>query len=233
MAPGFTEAVVGLAGLNIRKGDFSTAIAALKPVVQQRPGLIQAWLLLADAYRGQGNLDDALAVYRRLSEMFPKNAQSPFLMGLILVQQKKPDEARQAFGKTLELAPDYLPALEQLVNLDLAGKQFPVAIQRVQDAVTRAPKAPGPQLLLAKIYLAQNDAAKAETALQKAIELQPDSPTAYFLLARLYIATNQHQKALANLNEVVAKNPKDVGALVLIGVIKDHQKDYSAARETY
>jgi tetratricopeptide (TPR) repeat protein len=233
MAPGFTDAVVGLAGLNIRKGDFSAAIAALKPVVQQRPGLSQAWLLLADAYRGQGNLDDAIAVYRRLSELFPKNAQSPFLMGLILVQQKKPDEARLMFSKTLELAPDYLPALEQLVDLDLAGKQFPVALQRVQDAVTKSPKAPGPQMLLAKIFLAQNDTGKAEAALQKAIELQPDLPTAYFLLARLYVSTNQHQKALANLNQVLEKNPKNVGAQVLVGVIQDQQKDYVAARAAY
>jgi tetratricopeptide (TPR) repeat protein len=233
MAPGYTDAVVALAALNIRKGNFSAAIVSLKQVVQQRPNLIQAWLLLGDAYRGQGNLDDALAVYRRLTEMFPQNAQSPFLTGLILVQQNKKDEARQAFGKTLELAPGYLPALEGLVNLDLADKQFPAALQRVEELAAKSPKLAGPQLLLAKIFLAQNDSAKAEAALQKAIDLQPDSPTAYFLLARLYLRTNQHQKALANLNLIAAKNPKDVSALVLIAVIHDGQKEYEPARETY
>ena len=70
-------------------------------------------------------------------------------------------------------------------------------------------------------------------ALQKAIELQPDSPTAYLFLAQLYAGANQKDKALADLNQLVARNPKDVGALTLLGMVQDQQKDYAAARDTY
>ena len=233
LAPGFAEAIVVLAELQIRQGELNLAIVALKKLVQQRPDLPQARLLLADAYRGQGNLDEALGAYRQLEAQYPKNPQTPLLTGLVLLQQKKPDDARMEFEKALALAPNYLPALEQLVDLDLTAKQYAAARERVEKQMAKDPKQPGPQLLLAKISLAEKDANGTEAALKKAIELQPDSPNAYYLLARLYLATNQQQKALTNLQEVVAKNPKATGAQMLIGVIHEQQKDYAAARDAY
>ncbi len=233
LAPDFIEARYMLAELSIRKGDLGTAIVALKKVLEQRPGLLQPWILLADAYRAQGNFSDALAVYRRLEAANPKSPLAPLLSGLVLEQQGQLAEARQAFTRAIELAPDSLQALEQLVDLDVRAKEYPAALQRVQSRLAQNPKDAGLQLLLAKIYLAQRDTAQAEAALRKAIELKPDSPTGYLLLARLYLGTDQQEKALANLAEVVAKNPKDAGALMLIGMIHDTQKNYPAARDAY
>jgi len=189
--PGFADAILALAEINIRKGDLSAAIVSLKLLAQQRPDLAQARLLLAQAYAGHGDLDDALTIYRQLEEQYPRNPQTPMMRGLVLLQQNKRDEARKAFDRTRELAPDYLPALEQLVNLDLIEKQYPTAQQRVESEMAKRPESAGAlQPLLAKIYAVQRDAPKAITALQKAIELQPDSPTAYLLLAQLYVGTN-------------------------------------------
>ena len=233
MDPSLADAIALLASINIRKGDLNTAIVSLKQLVQQHPDLPQARLLLADAYRGQNNLDDALATYRQLEASFPRNPQTSLLIGLVLAQQNKTDEARQAFSKALELAPDYAPALEQLVNLDLVEKQYTTARQRVDGQIARTPTLAGPYLLLAKIFFSQQDTKQAEGALKKAIELQPDSRTAYFLLARLYVDSGQQDKALANLQELIAKNPKDVAALMLIALIHDQQRDYPSARDFY
>lgn len=233
LAPDFADAVVLLAGINIRKGNLSPAIVSLKQLIQQHPDIPQARLLLADAYRGQGNLDDALDVYHQLEKQFPANPQAPWLTGLILLQQNKRSEARDAFEHALVLVPDYLPAAEQLVNLDLIDKQYAAARERVEAQMAKNPKRSGPLLLLTKILLAQHDTNQAETTLRKAIELEPDASTAYFMLAQLYVGSNQHGKALANLREVLTKNPKDITALMLTGVIHDQQKDYAAARESY
>jgi len=234
LAPDFTEAIVLLAGINLRRGDPKTAIIALKQLVQQHPdALPQAWILLAEAYRSIGDFDQAIAVYHRVDEARPGNPQTAWLIGLIQVQQGRKDEARQAFEKALELSPDYLPALEQLVDLDTAAKQYPAALQRIDSRVEKNPTVAGLYLLRAKVHVAQQDPNQAEVALRKALELQPDSTTAYLMLARLYEATHQQDKALANLQAVLAKNPKNVEAWMLTAVIQDQRKDYPAARDSY
>ena len=233
LAPNYAEATVALAEISLRKGDVSGTVALLKPLVQQRPDIIQARLLLADAYRAQGNFDDAIAVYAKLETLAPQNPQPSYWKGIALLQQRKPEEARAAFNHALQLAPDFLLALEQLVNLELFGKNYPAAQQLIQKQIDRDPKQAGGYLLQAKIFLAQNDTAQAETALHKGIELQPDSPFAYLLLARLYASSNQIDKALANFQTAAAKNPKNIEALMMIGTLSEKKRDFPAAREAY
>lgn len=233
LAPGFAEATALLGELSLRKGDASGAIALLKPLVQQRPDIIQARFLLADAYRRQGDLPAAIAVYQKIEEQFPRNPQATYWRGIALLQEKKLPAARTAFAHALELAPDFLLALDQLINLDLQEKNFAAAEQRVQAQITRDPKQSGPYILQAKIRLAQNNLTQAESSLHHAIELQPDSPFAYLLLARVYTSSNQLEKALANYRAVIAKNPKDTEALMMTGTLSEKKQDFTAARDAY
>lgn len=234
LAPGMAEAVLLLAELNLQKGDFSAVIVALKPRLQQHPEMVPGWLLLAMAYRGQGNFNDALAIYSQLETQLLKAPQLPLLRGQVLQQQRKTAEARQAYARALELTPESPVALEQLVDLDLLEKKYQPARERVEAHLAGHPALAGySQLLFAKIFLAQNDPVQAEPALKKAIELMPDFQNSYFLLARLYAGTNQQQKALASLQQSVAHNPKDIRALMLIGVINDQLKNYPAAQDGY
>jgi tetratricopeptide (TPR) repeat protein len=231
--PNYADAVLMLAQINLRKGDTASVITSLTQLTTQRPQLAQAHLLLADAYRVQGDLDGALGVYRRLLELYPKDPQSPMLMGLVLLQQNKKSEAHKAFEKALELAPDYLPALEQLVELDVADKQYAAATERVQKQIEKHPKAPEPQLLAAKIYEAKGETNQLEASLLKAIELQPDFRPAYLSLAKIYVASNKYQQALEKLKGVLAGNPNDTTALMQAGMIQSETKNYAAAAASY
>lgn len=233
LAPTFAEAVVLLAGVNITKGDLNSAIIVLKPLIQQRPDLAQPRLLLAEAYRRKNDLDQALVVYRELEQAFPGNPQTSWLAGLVLVQKNNKAEAKQFFEHAVELQPTYLPAVEQLVNLDLGDARYTEARERIEKQITANPKSAAPYLLLAHILVAQKQTDEAESALQKAIALEPSTPNGYLMLARLYIDSHQQQKALANLKEVIAKNPKEVTALMLMGAIYDEEKNTSGAIDSY
>jgi len=194
-------------------------------------------------------------------DLFPKDPQGPFLMGILLAQQNKSTEARQAFEKSLELSPDYLSPLEQIVDLDLLDKQYARATERVKKEMERKPGAAAHWLLLAKIHwaqamgyvskemdktpgparpklrladvpAAQHDVEQAEAALLKALELNPNLRATYLLLAQLYVASNKHQQALDRLAGLVVKT-NDVVALMQIGMIHDQLKHFAAAREAY
>ena len=233
ISPNYLEASIILARLNNRKGDYSSTVLAMKQAVQQKPDSMEAWLLLGDAYRGQGNLNDALGVYREMAKRFPKAPQPPFLTGMIYLMQNKRTEAREAFEQTLTLTSEYPPAVEQLVGLDVAEKNYTAAAQHTEALIAQNPKAAGPHLLMARVDIVQKDFTKAEAELKKAIELQPDAAASYYMLASLYFDTNQHQKALDNISNLLAKNPKDAQAWMLKGVLHDQTKDYAKARESY
>jgi tetratricopeptide (TPR) repeat protein len=229
----YSDAIFLLAQIQIKTGDLNPAIALLKRLIQQQPQIPQAQLLLADAFRNQGNFDNALAVYQGLEKTYPTNSQIPLLMGSTYLQQKNNVEARKDFARTLELDPDNVLAIEQLVNLDVSEKQYPAALQRAQQYVDRNPKLAEPLLILAKVFIAQEDNQQAEAALLKAIELQPEFQNAYLILAQVYSNSKQYEKALAEVTNLITKNPKNTAALMLDGMIHNDEKDYKSAADAY
>jgi Flp pilus assembly protein TadD, contains TPR repeats len=86
-----------------------------------------------------GRLDEAIAVLRQQITVTPQDPKVYYLLAVILRQQGKTDEARQAFEKTLQLAPDNLLPIEQLVGLDIESNDFKSAMQRVQSALQKTP----------------------------------------------------------------------------------------------
>ena len=63
----------------------AAAVDLLVPLIKERPQIAQAQYLLATAYLAQQKRDEALAVYRQMTELFPKDPQPPFLVGSILL----------------------------------------------------------------------------------------------------------------------------------------------------
>ena len=231
--PGSPDAIISLANLSMKKGDAVSAALSLESLVKRRPDLAQAHVLLAVAYASQNNLDQALAVYRRMQPLFPQDPLIPFNIATIFARQNHREEARKACSESLALAPDFLPPLEQLVYLDLADKQPQAALDRVKKQIERRPAVPELQLLLARIYLGQKDYTQAEAALLKAIEIAPDLETSYMMLAQIYIASNRTQQALDKLNGFVARMTNAAPALLQIGIIQESLTNYSAARDAY
>jgi len=226
------QAILLLAELKIRKGSPAAAVDLLVPVTKERPQIAQAHYLLASAYLAQQKRDEALAVYRQMIELFPKDPQPSFLTGTILLGQGQQQQARKAFEKSAEISPDYLPAIERLVDLDIAAKQYASAIGQVQKLIDKDPKLAQPWALRGKIYLAQRDFTHAESDLLKAIDLDPKLEPAYLLLAQLYVASNRAEEAIARLTAFLEKN-KTVPALTQLAIINAQLKNFAAARDAY
>jgi tetratricopeptide (TPR) repeat protein len=230
--PHLIEAAFLLAQLELKTGDTDSAVDLLKQFVANQPYFTQAKLLLAEAYRIQNNFNDALALYQQLEQAFPKNPQFPVLAGATFVQQLNETAARQEFNRALQIEPNNEDALEELAQLDLADHQFAVAQARVQQIIAKNPQQAFPQILLAKIYLAEGQTNQAESALSTASAL-PQGASANLLLAQLYFYSKQDQKALDTLNLALQNNPKDIAALMLAGMIQSDLKNYQTAADAY
>ena len=256
----FLQALLLQADLNIRDGNPAAAVAPLVRVIKQQPQFSEPYMLLGKAYLTQRRPDDAVRVYRDMQTVFTNQAEVPFAIGSVLLQEGKPREAREAFEASLKLSPNFLPSVEQLVDLDLTAKLGQAAMDRVQKLIDSNPRSALLWVLKGKIYVAKvfselreasqtntdrtrelqlsdvpsttEAVSQAEAALLKAIDLDPSLPSAYQLLAKLYVWSNKQQEALKSLSTLAAKT-NNAAIFTQIGVIQEQLHDYAAASTAY
>jgi tetratricopeptide (TPR) repeat protein len=233
LSPYFVDAVLLQAELHLKNGDAQSVVDSLSGLVKQSPGLLRAELTLAEAYRALGRLDDAIALVREQIKRSPQNAASYFLLGVILQQQNKVTEAREALEKAAQLAPDNLSSLQQLVDLDIASKNYAAGHRRVDEVLQKQSNSAVGYYLRGKLYLAEEKFDLAQTAFLKAIDLDPNLSPAYDLLMPTYMHAKNLAEALNQMNAVLAKKPNDLRALLVIGMIYSQMKEFDKARDAY
>ena len=231
--PNFTDAILLLARLQLQNRNPDPVIVAMAQLIRKQPQLEEARLLLADAYNLRGRTSDALAIYQSLEKAFPQDPKLSLLTGSALVGLKDYAGAQTTFERLLQSPTTHLQALEQLVDLDLTERNFPAALQRVQNELQKTPDPAPFHVLAAKVYMAQGQTTNAETELAKAAELAPVNQSANLLLAQLYLNSGQNQKALARLDAVTAKDARNISAWMAIATIHEQAKEYSAAADAY
>ena len=232
-SPHFFDAVLLQAELHLKNGDAQSVVDSLSAVVKQSPGLLRAELMLAEAYRALGRLDDAISVVREQIKRSPQDAASYFLLGVMLQQQNKVTEAREALEKAAQLAPDNPSSLQQLVELDIASKNYAAGHRRVDEVLQKQPNSAVGYCLRGKLYLSEKKFDLAQTALLKAIDLDPNLSSAYDLLAPAFLYANNPSEALNQMNAVLAKKPDDFRALLVTGMIYSQMKEFNKARDAY
>jgi len=231
--PGFTEAILLLAQIQIKNQNPDSAIVSLGKLVQKYPKLTHAQLLLADAYRQRGRLNEALALYATVEKQIPNNSQVLLLAGSALYQTGDKAQARQKFEQALAAAPASLPVLEQLVNLDLEEKKYEAANQRVMAKLAQAPTNVTLHLLVAKVQLAAGNRDQAEKTLLKAAEVAPQSEEPHLLLAQLYFDNKQDAKAQDELQTSIKLNPKNLSAMMMLATSNEGTKNFKGAAALY
>jgi tetratricopeptide (TPR) repeat protein len=208
-------------------------IEPMTRLLKKRPDLRSAAILLAAAYGSLDRFDDATVVLQEQARLAPQDPQAQAALGLTFRRAKRNAEARQAFEKAAQLAPDDLAILNQLVELDLLDKHFDAARQRVRRQFQKNPDAPVAHFLDGRILSAEGKWDSAETEAKKAIQLDPNFSSAYNLLIQAYLATNKLPQAVSQLEALLSKNPNDKSALMTLGLLYEQMKDYPKERDAY
>jgi tetratricopeptide (TPR) repeat protein len=105
-------------------GRIDAALASLRDAVAVDPGNASAWNALGMTLGGSGHLGEAEQAFRAAIERDGSDHRYFFNLGLALVRQGRGREARPYFEKTLQLAPGFTAAREELQKLpaDRAGQ---------------------------------------------------------------------------------------------------------------
>jgi len=231
--PNYAEAILLLADINLRSGHGEAVIEPMTRLLKRSPELRPAALLLAAAYGSLDRFDDAAVITGEEAKLAPRDPQAQMALGLTLRQAKRNDEARQAFEKAAELAPDNLWPVDQLVELDLLEKHFDAAQQRIDRHFQKTPDSPAAHFFKGKILVAQGKWSPAETEFQKTLQLDPNFSGAYDLLVQTYLATNKLPQALSQLQTQLSKNPNDASALMTLALLHERTNEFAKARDAY
>jgi tetratricopeptide (TPR) repeat protein len=126
-----------------------------------------------------------------------------------------------------------MEALNGLVVLSLAKKDFSRARQLVDARLAEAPNDAPALVLAAMTYSAQGDVARAEGLLRKAIEANASHLPAYLALGRLYLAQRRLDEACAEFDRLASRAPRPAPALTMAGLIRQMQKRDAEARDRF
>ncbi|MFP5246552.1 MAG: tetratricopeptide repeat protein, partial [Thermoanaerobaculia bacterium] len=181
--------------------------------------------VLADYYLKHGEPGNALAIYRKISELDPQsinvhvkladlysqNNQTAEALkeydrvGRMLLKRGMLEEAVQVFRKALKIDPRNTELVDSLVTALLEAKDFTNAQQIVDAALEGNRDHPRLLAMAGRIQLARGDASSARATLERAIAADPNEASVREALADLYLKQNDSDRALEMVGPLVEK----------------------------
>lgn len=166
---------------------------------------------LALSHHHAGRSARAIPLLRRATELAPRMAEAPYLLGLALRAQDRQDEAIDAFRQAVALAPGFTTAREALgAALGAAGRRDE-RIAQLEALAALEPEQSQRDVDLGLAYAAEGRTDMAVLSLGRASEEHPEEAQVYAALGRVWLdiagATDDHI-ALTKSLEALRSTPQ-------------------------
>jgi putative PEP-CTERM system TPR-repeat lipoprotein len=213
-ASGFADTYSDSAQQLIDQGDLKGAAIQLRNAAHDQPQNADIHLRLATIYLNLGNIPAAEAEVRNAIAQGADEAKTAPMLGQVLLRSDK-------FTQVLSEVPagNRPAASESAVRLArglayLGLHQVADAAPMLQDAERLNPGAADPKLGIARLLLAQNSAANAESKVDAALQLEPHNDRALILKAEIMRQRGDLDGAIARYADILSREPQNVQALL-------------------
>ncbi|OYV96506.1 MAG: hypothetical protein B7Z68_05505, partial [Acidobacteria bacterium 21-70-11] len=208
---------------------FSQAIAALRAILKDNPGMVDVWLKLGEVLANAGLDEQAVAAYRdamQRSPIFLPDASVS--LGYVELNLKRLPEAEAAARRALKDVPT--KAHELLARVALARGDFAAATEEARAAAAERNPQPPALLVMAEVQLGEGKPADAlgtiERAAQRANELRfPEVYNLEYLRGDALARLNRVAEAEAAFRREIAAFPSHSRAYANLAVIRFIQGD--------
>ncbi|MEJ0038463.1 MAG: tetratricopeptide repeat protein [Gammaproteobacteria bacterium] len=167
-------------------------------------------LILLDA----GLLDEALARFRRASELRPRNPVYWLSTARAQAALNQPVAARESINKALELRPDWVAAEAMMVMLDLRSNGSAAALSRAEALRAKHPSDAAVWVLEGDAQMYAHHYSEAASAYAQASRLAPDSTTAIKQFDAVRLANRERPEQALEL--WLGSRPDDVRARTVL-----------------
>jgi tetratricopeptide (TPR) repeat protein len=195
---------------------------------QPRPGFEAYYeFLLGRHLENTGQVDEAVAAFRRAAAIDPASADIPAELAGLFARQGRFDDARQSAEHALTLDPANVDAHRVLGSIFAAVADADVKVPDVTAESARAKaiehlekgrRRPadvdvGVDMTLGRLYLSARRAEDAVRVFKRVIEQQPEVAEASVLLARAESAAGRPERAVEALETAAEDNPRLLNSL--------------------
>lgn len=185
--------------------------------------------LLAATKRGK----DALPYLTRATELAPKNPDGFNALGHALRQSQQYEKAIAAFEKSRDLAPKSIEAWATLADLLFEVKQFVVARQVLDRALTACGDHPALLEKALACAMMTNQLDAAIDYVERELKKVPNHEQGWLNLANLYLLNKDYARSEAAGKQLVTRNPKSWGGWQHLGNLYEAVPKPAEAEDAY
>lgn len=214
-------------------GDYAIAIARLKQALAANPQDKEATQLLGLSYYFTGHPKEAIPYLEQVQAWLPiANVDASYVLGICYVQSLRYDDARHAFARMYDVAPD--SAAAHLFNARMLLRQGmdPIAESEAKAAIAADPKLPLAHRLLGELYLFKSRIPEAITEFEAELKINPGHAATYYSLADAYTRVMKYEDAERLLQRSIWLDSTASGPYILMGKVLVHKKEYKLAERS-
>ena len=217
---------------NAEAEQYLRAATKLKPTAHVDEGHARAWLSLAHVIEA-AKPNDAIAAYREVAKLQPKDPEPHLSAGALLEKQGHPDQAEAEYKQALDLDSKSADALAGLVNLYMRAKRYPEAEKLLRQLALLRPDNTTVRLQLGRVLAAAGKPVDAITELEAAAKAAPNDAGLTRDLADLYSETGKYDLAEAQYRPLLALAPNDPELHFGLGKALLLQKKFPEAQQEF
>ncbi|GAB4542747.1 MAG: hypothetical protein Kow0063_35190 [Anaerolineae bacterium] len=168
----------------------------------------QSYVLEAEAYYGQGQLEEAIAAYQQAVTISPDNIAARIRLARLLVMRQRTAEALQHAQQAVLLEPSNPQALAGLCQALGEEGQYADAFDACECAIELDPDYAEAYAYLAKVYVDTGDWIPARQYAQQAVDLNYQSMEAHYNQGYVLEAQGRYRQAVEAYENAIVLHPK-------------------------
>ena len=185
-------------------------------------------------------LDEAEALFRRILDLEPDNAQAHYWLSQIYKQRKQYTEVVKAMEQSVALQPDNMRLLKGLAQAYVEADMLDKAESTFRKVLQKRPYDIEAMMSLAEVYEHEGKLSEAEQQVRELLGFEPTEDIRHKALDLLGLARGREQlkkgeleQALESFQRVLSVVPGDPMVNAYIGDVYRRQKRYGEAEAQY